>query len=73
MSIIAHFQYPSKEKARIVSMYKRNHFSVCYICTKYSISKATLMRWCKIFDGTVQSLDNKSRKPKSPHPSSHTP
>ena len=73
MSIIAQFQYPSKEKARIVSMYKKNHYSVCYVCTKYSISKATLMRWCKIFDGTIQSLDNKSRKPKSPHPSSHTP
>ncbi len=30
------------------------------------------MRWNKIFDGTKESLANKSRRPLTPHPKSHT-
>jgi hypothetical protein len=30
------------------------------------------MRWNKAFDGTIDSLKEKSRRPHSPHPNSHT-
>jgi transposase InsO family protein len=30
------------------------------------------MRWNKVFDGTIDSLKEKSRRPHSPHPNSHT-
>ncbi len=43
MSIIAHFQYSSKEKLRIVNMYRNGRFSISSICSRYRISKATLM------------------------------
>lgn len=43
-----------------------------YVCRKYHISKASLMRWHKKYDGTPQSLKNKSHKSLTPHPNSHT-
>jgi transposase InsO family protein len=39
---------------------------------KYHISKASLMRWNQRFDGTIESLQELSRRPKTPHPNSHT-
>lgn len=46
--------------------------SVKYVCRKYHISKASLMRWNRRYDGTRASLEDRSHKPKRPHPSSHT-
>lgn len=50
----------------------RNGNSVQFICRRYKVSKASLMRWNKRFDGTKESLMDKSHKPHSPHPNSHT-
>lgn len=50
----------------------RNKWSVKDICRKYHVSKASLMRWMKIFDGTKESLMDKSKRPLTPHPRSHT-
>ncbi len=43
-----------------------------FVCRRYHISKASLMRWNKLYDGTNESLLPKSHKPHSPHPKSHT-
>ncbi len=43
-----------------------------YVCCKYHISKASLMRWNKQYDGTKESLVSKSHRPLSPHPNAHT-
>ena len=51
----------------------RNGASVSFICRRYKISKASLMRWNKRFDGTKESLKDKSHRPHKPHPLSHTP
>ena len=45
---------------------------ISYVCRRYHISKASLMRWNKAYDGTRESLQNKSHKPHSPHPNAHT-
>lgn len=45
---------------------------ISFVCRRYKISKASLMRWNKLFDGTKDSLINKSHKPLTPHPNSHT-
>ena len=45
---------------------------VKYVCRKYHISKASLMRWNKQYDGTRESLIPKSHKPHTPHPNAHT-
>lgn len=54
-----------------VESYRKNH-DIEYVCRKYHISKASLMRWNKIYDGTDESLKTKSHKPKTPHPNAHT-
>ena len=45
---------------------------VNHVIRRYHISKASLMRWNKIFDGTKESLVSKSHRPHTPHPNSHT-
>ena len=70
MAIITHKQISTKEKIKIITIY-RNNSSIKFITSRYGISKATLMRWNKLYDGTNESLENKSRRPKH-HPNSHT-
>ncbi len=50
----------------------RNGNSVAFVCRKYKISKSSLMRWNKKFDGSKDSLIDKSHKPITVHPNSHT-
>ena len=72
MNIITHHSHDIKTKFHAVSSYRNNHYSVAHICSKYHISKASLMRWNKAFTGSMDSLKEKSRRPLSPHPNAHT-
>ena len=54
-----------------VNLY-RSGCSVNFVCRRYHISKASLMRWNKRFDGTKDSLRDKSHRPITPHPNAHT-
>ncbi|MBQ9872020.1 MAG: helix-turn-helix domain-containing protein [Eubacterium sp.] len=50
----------------------RSGYSIRYICRKYHISKSSLMRWNKRFDGSGESLVSRSHRPHSPHPNAHS-
>ena len=50
----------------------RNCGDINYVCRKYHISRVSLWRWNKIYDGTNESIIDKSHKPKSRHPNAHT-
>lgn len=75
MEIISQSQrfYPHdlKTKFNAVKLY-RNGNPIYFVCRRYKISKASLMRWNKRFDGTKESLIDKSHRPLTPHPNSHT-
>ena len=43
-----------------------------YVCRRYHVSKASLMRWNKRYNGERQSLSDYSHRPLRPHPNSHT-
>ena len=58
-------------KLKAVELYRSNK-DIDYVCRKYHISKASLMRWNKRYDGTRESLENGSHRPKTPHPNAHT-
>lgn len=60
-----------KNRIAAVVMY-RNTKNINYICRKYHISRSSLWRWNKKYDGTVESLLDKSHKPISKHPNQHT-
>lgn len=46
--------------------------SISTICRKYHISRSSLWRWNKLYDGTKQSLMDKSHRPLTIHHNSHT-
>ena len=50
-------------KKHAVEMYL-NSGDIEYTCRKYHISKYSLWRWLKKYDGTENSLEDKSHKPK---------
>ena len=50
----------------------RTGVGVAFVCRRYHISKSSLLRWNKKFDGTKESLMDKSHRPKSSHPNAHT-
>ena len=58
-------------KIYAVKLYRETK-DIGFVCRRYHISKASLMRWNKQHDGTKESLMPKSHKPHTPHPNSHT-
>ena len=50
----------------------RNGYSINFVCRRYKISKSSLMRWNRKFNGSKESLIDKSHKPLTPHPNSHS-
>ena len=46
--------------------------SIYKICRKYHISRASLWRWNKLYDGTKEYLMDKSHRTLSQHPNAHT-
>ena len=54
-----------------VEMYRKCG-DIEYVCRKYHISRISLWRWNKKYDGTIESIRDKSHKPITRHPNSHT-
>lgn len=62
--------FSAKEKFNALNLLK--HASLSFVARRYHCSIQTLCRWKKIFDGSLDSLQNKSHRPLSPHPNSQT-
>lgn len=60
-----------KIKIKAVELFRQTH-DVDYVIRKYHVSRASVYRWNKRYDGTRESLANKSHKPKTQHPNAHT-
>ena len=60
-----------KTRENAVKMY-RNCNDIGYVCRKYHISRTSLWRWNKKYDGSKESLEDKSHRPLSKHPKEHT-
>jgi len=58
-------------KTRAEELFRHTHY-VDYVVCRYHISKASLYRWNKQYDGTRDSFENKFHKPKTLHPNAHT-
>ncbi len=75
MNTITHSQrylpHEFNTKFFAVKLY-RTGVGVSFVCRRYHISKSSLMRWNKKFDGTKESLRDKSHRPHKKHPNSHT-
>jgi len=58
-------------KENAVKLYQQVR-DVNFVIRRYHISKASLMRWNKLYDGTRESLIPKSHRPHKQHPNAHT-
>ena len=58
-------------KFHAVKLYRAGN-PVSFVCRRYHISKASLMRWNSRFDGTKESLLDRSHRPHAVHPNAHT-
>ena len=58
-------------KLNSVKLYRQTK-DIGFVCRRYHISKASLMRWNKQYDGTKDSLLAKSHRPHKQHPNAHT-
>ena len=69
---LSHFPHEIKTRYHAVLLYRSGRYSIKYVTRKYHISKSSLMRWNKVFDGSKESLLDRSHRPHTPHPNSHT-
>ena len=58
-------------KVNSVKLYRQTK-DIDFVCRRYHISKASLMRWNKKYDGSRESLAPKSHRPHRQHPNAHT-
>ena len=72
MESLSHFPHEIKTRYHAVLLYRSGRYSIKYVTRKYHISKSSLMRWNKVFDGSKESLLDISHRPHPPHPNSHT-
>ena len=73
-SITQNKRYLSHEittKENSVKLYRQTK-DIGFVCRRYHISKASLMRWNKQYDGSRESLAPKSHRPHTQHPNAHT-
>ena len=73
--IIAHnkrylpHEITTKENA--IKLYRLTK-NISFVCRRYHIPKASLMRWNKLFDGAKEFSFSNSLKPHKIHPNAHT-
>ena len=58
-------------KVGAVKLYRQTK-DIDFVLRRYHISKASLMRWNRLYDGTKESVMPKSHRPHSQHPNAHT-
>ena len=63
-------QHEITTKEKSVKAYRETK-DIEYLIRKYHVSKASLMRWNKLYDEARESLIGKSHRPHSPHPNAH--
>lgn len=65
---------PHEIKTRLgaVQLLQSGTASVEFVVRRYHVSRASLYRWLKRYDGSKQSLVSRSHKPLTPHPNAHT-
>lgn len=68
---IRYLPHEVKTREYAVRLYRSGN-SVSFVCRKYHISKASLLRWNRRYDGNRSSITNHSHRPHTKHPNAHT-
>lgn len=65
-------RYTARQKRAALKMWLEDKVHIWKVCQKFKCTERSLWRWKAIFDGTLESLENKSTRPLTPHPNAHT-
>lgn len=65
-------KYTAREKEKALKMWLNDKADILRVAKKFKCTEQTLYRWRAKWDGTRESLENKSSRPHTPHPKSHT-
>ncbi len=65
-------KFTAKEKKRALEMWLVEKKHWLYVCKKMRCTRVSLWRWKTQYDGTLDSLTNRSSRPLTPHPNSQT-
>lgn len=64
--------YTAKEKLKALNLWRLKPSDILFVCHRYHCSERSLWRWKRLYNGTLESLSNKSSRPHNKHPNSHT-
>lgn len=65
-------KFTAKEKEKALQMWLAEKKDIFYVCKKSRCTERSLWRWKAQYDGTLESLANRSSRPATPHKLSHT-
>lgn len=65
-------RYTAREKLKALKMWLEEGKPVAWVAHRMRCTEMTLYRWKKLYNGHLSSLENKSSRPHTPHPNSHT-
>ena len=70
--IMKGIKYTPRKKLQALQLWKDDKMHWRKVCKKMKCTRVSLWRWKKQYDGTLESLKNKSSKPLSDHPTAQT-
>lgn len=65
-------KFSAKEKEKALKMWLVEKKDIFYVCKKSRCTERSLWRWKAQYNGTLESLANRSSRPMTPHKLSHT-
>lgn len=60
------------QKLKALKMWLEDGVDIVKVARRFKCNERSLWRWKALYDGTLSSLENKSKRPHTPHPMSHT-
>lgn len=64
--------FTAYQKRKALKLWLEEKLTIQQVCQRCKCRERSLWRWKALYDGTLESLEPKSCRPKTPHPNSHT-
>lgn len=65
-------KYNAREKQKALKLWIDDGVDILKVAKKFKCTIQSIYRWRRSYDGTTESLQNKSSRPHTPHPNAHT-
>lgn len=65
-------KYSAREKLKALKLWRQDHRDILWVAKRTKCTERTLWRWLAKYNGSIESLENASSRPHTPHPNAHT-